>query len=1139
MSLNKSKALRTAEKYVLQGKLPAAIDEYRKVVDADPSDLTTINTLGDLYVRAGKIQDAIRNFSRIADSYREGGFTLKAIAMLKKISKLDPTNVDTAMKLANLYSQQGLLVEARQQYLQVADAFARSGQSHKALEAYQKIADLDPANTSVRMKLGDIYSREGLVEQAHDAFVAAGNEFLRKGETEQALTAHLKAITANPDSRQALTSLSSIYTQQNRPEQAINLLCEAFERSPGDVELLTILGRTYLSANYMDDAERTFLSLVQLDRTRYHYILEVARKFLQLEQFDRAAEAMDGCLDVLVSKREEDKAIDFFSKILDRNTDSIAALKRLAQIYLRIRDEQQLIATLNHLADAATSQDKPDDAIVALKELARLEPADQQHLDRLREFGVHELTGVDASDITGSLKSLGYRPEVEDEAFVFRQITEAEIMVGHGKVEQAVELLKEILAQVPSNIQVRLKLKDIYLRAAMMKKAAAECLELASIHESLGESARASDYRAEAKHLNPLLGDEEIQSASMGDLSGLPANLSAAPAENSFGFDFGFSNPQDEPNSANSFNFASQNSAEAIVMDDPLTAFGFQDPTAGSQPTGDFEVKGAAGNWEVHDPENGYSFSFYQSADEEKSEQPDRQTSQPATADQKEGSSRYFDTIVSDKNSEANQANPVAEMLLSATGDLPTDTMPRALRDDLEGVDFYITQGYVDIARDTLDRLQDEYGQHTEITARYKKLRHTASLLGIKLETADSEDPTPGTNTNQQAPSTPQEIDLDVNVAFGVDLPESVNDFNFVEPTLDVQSEDGSPFLVQKESGMLEQDMVLNFNTRDLQKDYELMQTLQAANASKSETSFADLRVDNVPLETGFADQTTGFKAEDAPEKAEAKDSSPNTELGDVEVIDLFDTEMPISDELFGQAEFQNPPSEAFLDSTSPFTDTLWQTDETVVEEPTTEVQKTESTSAVLAEPSVQIAAPKVEPVEITEPRKSSQQEFMLGDFLGLEGDDEEDNELQRMVSDFIEDSGTIAETQDYETHYNLGLAYKDMDLFDEAIEQFQMAFRFSIHDKVNESHIQCCHMLGVCFKQKSMPKVAVMWFKRGLELPNSSENEYQALRYEIGLCYEEMGEREKALDLFMEVYGINVNYRNVNEKIRQLQSGK
>ena len=73
--------------------------------------------------------------------------------MLKKISKLDPTNVETAMKLANLYSQQGLLVEARQQYLHVADAYARAGQTRKALEAYQKIADLEAAGET----LGDFY----------------------------------------------------------------------------------------------------------------------------------------------------------------------------------------------------------------------------------------------------------------------------------------------------------------------------------------------------------------------------------------------------------------------------------------------------------------------------------------------------------------------------------------------------------------------------------------------------------------------------------------------------------------------------------------------------------------------------------------------------------------------------------------------------------------------------------------------------------------------------------------------------------------------------------------------------------------------------------------------------------------------
>src|SRR5437868_7244145 len=505
MSLNKSKVLRSAEKYVLQGKIPAAIDEYREVVDADPADLTTINTLGDLYVRAGRIQDAITNFSRIADSYREGGFTLKAIAMLKKISKLDPTNIETAMKLANLYSQQGLLVEARQQYLQVADAYARKGETRKALEAYQKIADLDPSNTSVRMKLGEIYSREGFTEQAHESFIMARSEFLRKGDPEQALNANLKAISTKSDSMQALTAIATIYTQHGQIDRAINFLCHAFEKNPGDVELLTILGRTYLQAGMMDDAERTFLSLVELDRNRYHYLLEVGRRFLQMGDLDRAAEQIDGCLDVLIGKREEDKAIDFLRKILDRDMNHVGALKRLAQIFLRIREDHNVIATLNSLVEAAMRNGDDEAAIEALKELARMEPDEPMHLQRLYTLGVKDIVESDAPDVIRATGPLDYGSAAFDDTFVIRQISEAEILAGHGQVTHAVEILTGILQHAPENVQVHLKLKDIYLRAGQMDKAAQECLELSRIHEGRGESARASDYFAEARQLNPLL----------------------------------------------------------------------------------------------------------------------------------------------------------------------------------------------------------------------------------------------------------------------------------------------------------------------------------------------------------------------------------------------------------------------------------------------------------------------------------------------------------------------------------------------------------------------------------------------------------------------------------------------------------
>lgn len=1010
--MNKSKVLRTAEKYVLQGKLPAAIDEYRKVVDADPADLTTINTLGDLYVRAGRIQDAIYNFSRIADSYRDSGFTLKAIAMLKKISKLDPTNVETAMKLANLYSQQGLLVEARQQYLQVADAYARAGQTRKALDAYQKIADLDPTNTSVRMKLGEIYSRERMVDQAHESFIMAGTEFLRKGDTEQALNANLKAIAINPESRQGLTAIASIYTQQGQADRAINLLCDAFEKNPGDVELLTILGRTYLSAGFMDNAERTFLSLIELDRNRYHYLLEVGRRFLQMGELDRAAEQIDGILEVLIVKREEDKAIDFLRRVLERDMNHLGSLKRLSQIFLRIREDHNLIATLNSLAEAAMRKGNDDEAIAALRELARLEPDEPIHRQRLYNLGVHDLES-DAADVVRATGPLDYESAAFDDAFVIRQISEAEILAGHGQVEHAVAMLKEILNHTPENVQVHLKLKDIYLRAGMMDNAAVECVELARIHEARGETARSSDYLAEARQLDPAVEPPRV-----------------APPDQS--------PHQWSPDSGSQFGFQAD--------------FG---DTFGSQAAADdnsgFEVREATGGLDLSRYQTGQlsDMSGFVTVPDGAPFAPDRREEPAPSARSKEGSGhsfRFSDALVSDEGLGQFEPPTAADKLFQSVGNVPSDTMTPELHDELEGIDFYIAQGYVEIARDTLDRLRAHNGDHPEILARYKRLGVAVESPSSSGQGASRNEPvrlsfdhTGSAEEHSAGETGPEGVDID----FGV-TGESVNaqpgGFNVMLPADESEEQDRTarPFLVHKESGPLQKDLIVQLNTSELLSD----------------TAFDLLRSYGVEPIPEQVPEASGDLIGSMPQDAEAS---------------------------FGGSQ-----------------------QEVVVEWGAGGERESAGMQAV-----------------------------------EIEEEKEPGDELQQIFKELKENTGDLTPLRDYETYYSLGLAYKDMELLDEAIEQFQMAFRMAGIEDLEGSYIQCCHMLGVCFQRKEMYKVAVMWFQRGLKIPNRAEDEYQALRYEIGLCYEAMGETDKAIDAFMEVYGTDLNYRRVNEKIKELQALK
>ncbi len=134
MAFEKAKVLKAAEKFLSQGKITAAIKEYRQIVDHEPNDLTTLNMLGDLYVRANKKEEAVSCFERIAHHYSTQEFNLKAIAMYKKIERLRPRDPDVARKLADLYASQGLVVDARAQYLIVADAYTRAGDNKRALE---------------------------------------------------------------------------------------------------------------------------------------------------------------------------------------------------------------------------------------------------------------------------------------------------------------------------------------------------------------------------------------------------------------------------------------------------------------------------------------------------------------------------------------------------------------------------------------------------------------------------------------------------------------------------------------------------------------------------------------------------------------------------------------------------------------------------------------------------------------------------------------------------------------------------------------------------------------------------------------------------------------------------------------------
>jgi tetratricopeptide (TPR) repeat protein len=755
MAFEKAKVLKAAEKFLSQGKINAAIKEYRQIVDNDVDDLTTLNMLGDLYVRANKKEEAIKCFDRIAEHYRTQEFNLKAIAMYKKIDRLRPRDPSVASKLADLYASQGLIVDARAQYLIVADSYTRTGDNRRALDVLHRIADLDPNNIEIRSKLAEGYLKEGMKSEAATAYVQAANRLQQVNSIDKSLDAYSKALQLIPDDVDALRGLLESHIARGTPDEAAEVLERVVDTRDNDKEIVSMLARAHLEAEDPKGAERAVMLLMKQDSSNYPQILPVASLYLKNNEIDETLRVLEGIIERMLAGREERELLELVNSVLERDPDRVPALRMLVRIYWWQRDMDSLRSALERLAEAAEAAEFVEEERYALTQLVRLAPDEPRYLERLNLIG--------------------------------------------GLQEETVE-------------------------------------EFPSEREPEPEPVRSDDV-PQFETFAVVDSDEDLSTPV--EVVGFERNA-----------------PVSDPTSS----FADLNDDEPFASEAPTSVSNFQEVSFGDVAAGDNETDVSG-------------------------EAPDK----------------------------ARQEN--------------------MMRQELESVDFYIAQGYNDIAIDTLEMLERQFGSHSEIDARRTKLAEA----------------------NQGATEAP--------AAF---------EFGAVEEYGD---------------------------------------------------SAADLSTENTDVAFSFTPQTPESTNAASPTSAATAPAAQGFDSG---LAELFE-------------EFR------------------------VAEE---------------------------------------------------------------------EDLGH----EDYETHYNMGTAYKEMDLVDEAIQEFQTSVALVKPGDGTSRFLQCCNMLGHCFLEKGLPEAAIMWFKKGLAAPGHTEDEYQALRYELALAYEQSGDLTNAQQLYTEVYGVDVSYREVGDKLNLLK---
>jgi tetratricopeptide (TPR) repeat protein len=185
----RSLTLSDFEKEERRGRFAKAVDILMKHVQENPEDWSAINRMGDLYLKLDNPKAAREQYVKVALSYAADGAYLKAIGVWKKVLRNDPSMLDGHVALGDLYARQGLVAEAKQTLHCIADEYIKRNMKRETGQVLRRMAELDPSDVKVRIRLAEFYAWEGDPEKAAREYAAAiGEEPVKKGPSGGRLT---------------------------------------------------------------------------------------------------------------------------------------------------------------------------------------------------------------------------------------------------------------------------------------------------------------------------------------------------------------------------------------------------------------------------------------------------------------------------------------------------------------------------------------------------------------------------------------------------------------------------------------------------------------------------------------------------------------------------------------------------------------------------------------------------------------------------------------------------------------------------------------------------------------------------------------------------------------------------------------
>jgi tetratricopeptide (TPR) repeat protein len=432
VSIDRETALRQAEKLHREGRLDLAIAAYARLVEAQPRDWNTINTLGDLYLRAGDVDRGVAQFVQIADHLFSEGFFPKAAALYKKTLKAKPDHEHTLLRLAEIAASQELLADTRTYLRRLWELRSERGDERGAADCLVRLATLPQADTETVLTAARVSRALGDTGQAASLFRVAAEELQKAGRDAAALDALTQVMALQPSDTALRRELVGRYVTAGQLERVGELLDA--ETAGSEPDLLFALGQIELSRKDDAAACATLTRFITVATERSADVLRLAGELGRAGDAQRAFTLSEIVVDDAVLRNDWDRAIDVLQQFLVRGPH-IPALVKLVQVAGDAGHEDVLQESRERLAEAYLENGSAPEARYVAELLFEGAPESAVHAARLRR--ALEMAGVED-------------PDAAVQALRARLGTESAVAVAPPQPEAAVAV--EEIAEIHADI---------------------------------------------------------------------------------------------------------------------------------------------------------------------------------------------------------------------------------------------------------------------------------------------------------------------------------------------------------------------------------------------------------------------------------------------------------------------------------------------------------------------------------------------------------------------------------------------------------------------------------------------------------------------------------------------------------------